>query len=418
MKIAHIDASTTGINILVCVLCLGVHVGRGITRARMVVTDFSEPSSATAHAESQVDIPGLGGKVMSVELYTDLLQRLAIAYSDLTGEQFFQPGSNSSDTYFPLADRMCLVELKLFVTRATPDRLLALARGFTILSEATSADAISLFKNLSLLPHDFLTSVWLRLTKVTPEKFHPSLERGKSSEDHTPPRQVLIKSEHVEDTLFQESDSVSQNTDSREIDPSLSISTHNVEPSQRVSQGNASLSGPSLGENGGETSQTTHELDTQISSFSSYPKHVTLADLNRLGRTDRLFQTKAYVVGFCPTNLEHLCTKNYEFSPFHDKFVPADPVARPLDIYLTDLPPNTPETLLDPTNSLTVRVSADDLLSFFQVSSIESLYTHMGDLARQLHSRINTRLVDLQIYDANIDGIFRWYTHNLTIGQL
>lgn len=136
----------------------------------------------------------------------------------------------------------------------------------------------------------------------------------------------------------------------------------------------------------------------------------SLSQLNRLEKVpsmkNRIFKTKAMVVGSNPSDLSFLCCKTYYNK--QGKLALGDPSLTNLELFLADSESN----ILSAENSLSVIIKTQDLLDFFDIDMKEKLYTRLRDFDHQFKQR-NRKFVDLELV---AEG--KWTARNLKFAFL
>lgn len=139
----------------------------------------------------------------------------------------------------------------------------------------------------------------------------------------------------------------------------------------------------------------------------------TLAQLNRipLEVNNRIYKTKAYVVGTIPQDLTYLCTKVYEVQ--EGKICISDPHIEPLELILLD----SSEKSLTPQNSLLVLLPKDQLMVFMGLQFHEQLYTRLEKL-QSLFKQRELQKITFELTITSDNGIAMWTTRNLDLAAL
>lgn len=148
------------------------------------------------------------------------------------------------------------------------------------------------------------------------------------------------------------------------------------------------------------------EVDSLESDADYSLGHLSGLSLAMAG--NRIFHTKAVVVGTVPGNLTHVCTKTY--SKRHGKLELGDPQAFPLELILAEL---AEPTELSAENSLSVVVPPKQLLSFFGVDVTEQLYTRAGRFDQQFRQR-GLKFVDFDLVQQDN----QWQPRNLRFSSI
>lgn len=471
MKLKDIDESVLAGQTLsrTPVYCLGVKLGRGSSLGKIVATDFTTVSEliSVINPSSMEDLLIGANLVMEFDISTKVLEEIANEYLQRTGNHLFDMGrpNDNDNTFYLLKEKFCLLDLLVHYSRRSLTKITALAKQSPIIYSGYSVreDIEDLINGILKLPSAFLKAHFESLLKVLPNQFGQALQAAlKGSENlsnsslELQPRQVAIKTESREltDTLFRDDSittSMNSNLNNVHIQSSLpydddtqisssskpSLNSLVDEDSQRRSQSLKQEHG-SIREI--EISQLTQVSqitepdyqDTQIFPLSESSKESdgsTVYSLSYLNEnfsefdSNRFYKTKGYVVGCIPEEFELLCAKGYDYNIIKGDYALTDPKLKPLEIIITDINPSSEgDHILDETNSITLTIEDDDLLDFFKVRSIESLYINISKLSELFYSRNGTKLTAFTLYKKPVKWgsilSYVWAAHNLTIDDL
>lgn len=394
------------------VLLVGIKVDAHPKPLRLAVTDFSTNDNIGKY--NAMELPGGhldAFKVFQVDAYNERLSPLFSKYHKVFQSELVNHNEGSDDM-IPLAHKLCMVKIR--VQLKVYDGILE-GRCVSI----SLADADTRHHNFSRLLVQ-LATLYPQLVHENQQTFdtvngllgnpvlHPetmNLSRlGPARTEQ--PAQTQIKMEALEAGSLQFPD--------RQTTPQLQSSSSSQDPSDSENENDHMISfdGPVNTET--QAPQQQHQRNPQHErqhqqhnqQYQDHPHHQhqppqqllvaeqsyppsqnntepfydepwtvhKLLQAKESEISDRTITVSAYVVATIPNDWTLVCAKNY-FLSRGNKVEVGDPFYRSLEFIISDSRPQS--KVLDPQNTLSVRLQDEDLELFFNNASVEYNYTHM-----------------------------------------
>lgn len=428
--------------------CIGIVLANGAPIIKMLVTDFTSNHTQNFKLDRpdrsiarEVEKMGLSrNDVIQLEISSNLFEKLAKEYEDTLGLKLLDLKYElSGSTFRPLARKFCMIAAKTYfsykrnlsepvVTGSINKVSLIFTNEKKLESNTDLLDNClesPLFK-IHRIPDTNILTHWLKrkglVLKVT----------------------LLLKNEEVKTLLQYDSEIVNSN---RETEPEYHIkeeelpliqesviddSQSNPGSNQNInviseSQSSKAIS-PRLPPSQLQAAAETGILNTlPVSDNSQIPaldiasstQLISIEDANK--NLERIsigynFKVRAYISGWSPHNLTHICSKTY--FPTGEL---GDPTLIPLEFYLTSVPPscNGPPTILDESNLLVARIDEESILDFFNAESIERLYINLNMIQLQPNNIEMFELIIKKRSLGNTTGLPAYWTiENLNINDI
>lgn len=445
MKIKDIDflIVSKSNNISLYVYCLGLKLDVGALVAKLLVTDFT--TSKAVNQKDNFNFKDHDFKfiepdsITSISIYTDKLQELVTSYEKRTSNTLFDE-THPSDyelTFHSMANKFCILKLLLHYSLLHKASVDCMVKGFKVIDKNSyKDDALSdLLDAITTLPNSFIAKNYGTLMNTIPDFYLTDIKKPnvRKLNDF---KQVLVSrsslqqdKDDMQDHITNESKSIESGIQTQDQDQEMDysqphqINIHNdaeqsissgtlsdpnsIQADPDIHTGNLNLEGSLIEafdiDSAADLSHPYYSLRIEPSSNGSLTsKHypIQVLNLKYSGYPDnKVYKIKGYLIGHIPQSISHLCTKKYEVDTYRKKYVLTDPSLRPLELFISDVKPNSnKDVLLNQENSIGVVISDQELLDFFNAKSIESFYIHIHELSEKFYNRKIDKLIEFSLY--------------------